>query len=177
MINLNKLLIASVTVAGLVSSFAASAADTDAMECSVAVNFTSGAGSLTYAKVFEVSPAAPFSDDFSTLTRFKFFDATVAIESGIPVVSIFFDADVSVFNAVSFEASLKVRDQRTARQHPGTMGSTAQSPAQAAQTGRTTRWPASGQRTERSGPALPVRHRQFRPAAVATRNVARRFTQ
>ena len=122
MINLNKLLIASIAVAGLVCSFAASAADTDAMECSVAVNFTSSAGSLTYAKVFEVSPAAPFSDDFSTRTRFKFFDATVAIESGIPVVSIFFDADVSVFNAVSFEASLKVRDQSNGETTSGNNG-------------------------------------------------------
>jgi hypothetical protein len=76
----------------------------------LAVNFTSSVGSLTYAKVFEVSPTVPFSDDFSTLVRFKFFDALMAVESGIPVVKINFDADVSVFNAVSFEASLKVRD-------------------------------------------------------------------
>jgi hypothetical protein len=111
MFNLKKLLIASFTVVGITSSFIANAASDDALACSVAVNFTSSVGSLTYAKVFEVSPTAPFSDDFSTPPfRFKFFDASMAVESGIPVVKINLDADVSVFNAVSLEASLKVRD-------------------------------------------------------------------
>ncbi|MEQ1743158.1 MAG: hypothetical protein ABL869_11770 [Candidatus Nitrotoga sp.] len=110
MFNLKKLLIASFTVVGITSSLMANAASDDALACSVAVNFTSGAGSLTYAKVFEVSPTAPFSDDFSTLIRFKFFDASMTVESGIPVVKINFDADVSVFNSIGFGASLKVRD-------------------------------------------------------------------
>lgn len=122
MFNLKKLLISSFTVVGISSSLMANAASDDALACSVAVNFTSSSGSLTYAKVFEVSPTAPFSDDFSTQVRFKFFDASMAVESGIPVVKINFDADVSVFNAVTFEASLKVRDASTGETISGSNG-------------------------------------------------------
>jgi len=80
------------------------------MACSIAVNFTSAAGNLSYVNVFEVSPTAPFSDDFGTITRMKTFDASMTSNSGTPVVSISFFADVSTFNSVAFDASLEVRD-------------------------------------------------------------------
>ena len=35
-----------------------------------------------------VGPEAPFSDDFSTATRLRSFDASLSVESGDPVVSV-----------------------------------------------------------------------------------------
>ena len=85
----------------------------DAMNCSVTVTYAlSGVPRLTYAKEFTVTTDAPFSDDFSTATRIRWFDASLALEDGTPVVSMQFDADVSTFNAVSVSASLKVKDER-----------------------------------------------------------------
>lgn len=67
---------------------------------------------LTYDKAFVVSPDAPFSDDFSTATRFRFFDAWATVDDrGIPVVSVSWDADINVFNAMAFQANLTVTDQ------------------------------------------------------------------
>jgi hypothetical protein len=66
---------------------------------------------LSYVRDFVVSVDTPFSEDFSTATRFRFFDAFLCYEGNVPVVSIVFDADVSVFSAVDFKANLKVHDQ------------------------------------------------------------------
>jgi hypothetical protein len=47
---------------------------------------------LTSTKDFVVSTAAPLADgDLSTAARFRFFDATLAWEGNVPVVSIAFD--------------------------------------------------------------------------------------
>lgn len=104
----------SALVAGLILSVpAAAAADQiEAQACVVNVEYFQGTAlRLTYAKEFQVGVDAPFSDDFSTATRFRFFDAWLTADNGVPVVTISFDADVNVFNAVAFQASLKVQDQ------------------------------------------------------------------
>lgn len=83
----------------------------DPMACSVSVEYSlTSAVRLTYAKDFVVAPDAPFSDDFSTATRFRFFDASMTIVDGRPLVTVSFDADVSVFNAVAFGTELLVTD-------------------------------------------------------------------
>ena len=103
---------ASLAILGLATPVMANAAQVDVMACDVQVTYSlNNVPSLSYAMSFQVAPDAPFSDDFSTATRFRFFDATMTVEDGVPVVSIVFDADVSVFNTVDFGASLKVRDR------------------------------------------------------------------
>lgn len=115
MLKVTKALLFVACVAGFATpSFAATGpgGDNDTMACSVTVAYLrSGALRLSYVKDFEVSPTAPFSDDFSTATRFRFFDATVTYVNGIPEVSAVFDADVDVFNAVQFGFTVKVRDE------------------------------------------------------------------
>lgn len=84
----------------------------DTMACSVSVEYKrNNVSRLVYTKDFTVAPDAPFSDDFSTATRFRFFDATVVRVDGVPEVAAVFDADVDVFNAVDFGTVLKVKDE------------------------------------------------------------------
>jgi hypothetical protein len=84
----------------------------DTMDCSIAVEYKrSNVPRLVYQKSFRVAPDAPFTDDFSTATRLRFFDATVSRVDGVPEVAVVFDADVDVFNAVDFGAVLKVHDE------------------------------------------------------------------
>ncbi|TXH72320.1 MAG: hypothetical protein E6Q88_06475 [Lysobacteraceae bacterium] len=102
--------------------FAASGSggDNDAMACTVSVEYLrSGTARLTYNKDFVVGPNSPFSDDFSSATRLRFFDATVTYVDGIPEVSAVFDADVDVFNAVQFGFTLKVRDESNGETQSG----------------------------------------------------------
>lgn len=90
----------------------AHASDKDAFACSVTIEHVqNGVTRLAYVKDFVVSAAAPFSDDFSTSTRFRFFDATLSFDGGVPVVGIRLDADVDVFDTAALRTSLKVRDQ------------------------------------------------------------------
>jgi hypothetical protein len=96
---------------------AAHADRVDPVACSINVEYTlNNAVRLSYVKDFVVSVDAPFSDDFSNAIRFRFFDAFLTVEDGLPVVGISFDADVSVFNAVAFDTTFKLRDQS----HPAT---------------------------------------------------------
>ncbi len=101
-------IIASVTLAPA----AARAAERTALTCSVAVDYSlDNVSELSYTRDFAVSAAAPFAEDFSTATRSRTFNASVTLVDGVPQVAISFFADVSVFNAVAFDATLKVRDR------------------------------------------------------------------
>lgn len=92
----------------------------DTMACTVDVVYKrSGTVRMTYTKDFLVAPDAPFTDDFSTATRFRFFDATVQRVDGVPNVAVVFDADVDVFNAVDFGTVLKVRDESNGETQTG----------------------------------------------------------
>ncbi len=116
-----------VSLALLLSGFAMQAAadsgsnpDNDIMSCSVSVEYKrNNVSRLVYTKDFLVSPGTPFSDDFSTATRFRFFDATVARVNGVPEVAAVFDADVDVFNAVDFGTVLKVKDESNGETQTG----------------------------------------------------------
>lgn len=83
----------------------------DTLACSISVEYRlNSTVALTFVRDFTVSPTAPYSENWSTPTRFRFFDASVTDVAGTPVVSIIWDADVSVFNTVDFGAQLKVRN-------------------------------------------------------------------
>ncbi len=82
------------------------------MACTISVEYKrANVTTLVYARDFVVSPGTPYSDDFSTSTRLRFFDASVENVNGTPEVAFVFDADVDVFNAVNFGAVLKVHDE------------------------------------------------------------------
>lgn len=103
--------LAAVAFAVLAAPSLASAAPTDPQTCTVAVTTTlNNTTSLVYNQTFTVSTTTPYFDDFSTATRFRFFDASMTIVDNVPVVAISLDADVSVFDTVDFTTSLKVRD-------------------------------------------------------------------
>ncbi len=61
-----------------------------------------------YHKDFSMTDGTFFSDDFSTFTRFKFFDAAMTTNLGASKVSIDWFADVTVFNAVDVSTSVTI---------------------------------------------------------------------
>lgn len=104
---------AAAAVSLLPSTVSTVAADQfDPMQCSVKVEYSlNNTVRLLYERDFVVGPDATYSDDFSTFTRFRFFDALLTQEDNVPVVNIAFDSDVSVFSGVAFRADLKVVDE------------------------------------------------------------------
>ncbi len=103
-----------VMAAGVATPISASASQTEGVSCSVAISYVlNGAVRESYQKDFVVAPAAPISDDFSTFTRFKFFDATTRRESGASIVDIGYYSDVGVFNSIDFRTRLTLRDDKS----------------------------------------------------------------
>lgn len=122
----NTLLVAATATATAFAAPAMAAAGpgneaNDTMACDITVEHMRGnVMSLTYTRDFLVAPSTPYSDDFSTATRFRFFDATVERIDGSPVVTFIFDADIDVFNSVNFGSALKVRDENKGESLSGT---------------------------------------------------------
>lgn len=110
--NTRSLLLAVLALS--VAPLAATAAEgntNSTMACSVSVTYLRNrVPSLTYVRDFVLDPTTPYFEDFSTPLRSRFFSATVADDNGTPVVSIIFDADVDVFNAIDFGTSLRVEN-------------------------------------------------------------------
>lgn len=105
-------MVAVVGAVVLAARIDASPAAADQMACSVSIAYSlNGVDRMSYVREFTVSPDAPFSDDASTFLRFKWFDASMTRENGVPVVSISFFGEVSTFNAVDLATSLKVKDE------------------------------------------------------------------
>lgn len=111
----SSLLAAAVVTAATTPAMAATGSGNEAndtMACTVSVEHKRGSvTTLAYTRDFVVAPSAPYTDDFSTSTRFRFFDATVARVNGSPEVAFVFDADVDVFNAVNFGSVLRVHNE------------------------------------------------------------------
>ena len=112
---ISTLLAAAVVAAATAPAMAATGSGNEAndtMACTISVEHKRGSvTTLVYTRDFVVAPSAPYTDDFSTATRFRFFDATVARVDGAPEVAFVFDADVDVFNAVNFGSVLRVNDE------------------------------------------------------------------
>lgn len=89
-----------------------SAASAQVISCSVSVSYAfNETPRFIYARDFDVSLETAYDEDLSSRFRFGAFNASVAFENSAPVVSIFFDRDVSAFNEVSFTTRLKIRDR------------------------------------------------------------------
>ena len=63
-------------------------------------------GREVYHKEFTLDEGATLFDDFSTRTRFKFFNAAVQKLDGDVTLAINWFADVSVFNSVDFDTEV-----------------------------------------------------------------------
>lgn len=78
-------------------------------------------GTETYHKEFSLLEGEAFSEDFSTRTRFKFFDASLTKLNGEKTVAIDWFADVTVFNSVDFRTSVVLsngdKDGQSAGEH------------------------------------------------------------
>lgn len=109
--SLSALAFAIVASVFSVPAMAESGSSPDIIACSVSVQYSrSNNVTLNYVRDFEVTVTAPYSEDFSTATRLRFFDAVLSYDTGIPSVKILFDADVDVFNAVQFTETLDIHD-------------------------------------------------------------------
>ena len=67
-------------------------------------------GNEVYHKEFVLQEGGAFFDDFSTRTRFKFFNASLQKSDGECSVGINWFADVTVFNSVDFNTSVMLAD-------------------------------------------------------------------
>lgn len=111
MSNLKKTLLASLAVVGALTSLAAQAEQPRSLACSVSVdNLLNGATRYAYRKDFALLPDVPYSDDFSSATRFRFFDAWSYLEDGKTVVAISYFNDIGVFDSVDFGTSMKINE-------------------------------------------------------------------
>ena len=114
MSSIKKIAFATLSAVGLFASAVSHAAQNDPVGCTVTVNYTlNGVLRESYQNSFVVDTVTPFSDDFSTFTRFKFFDATTTKKQGVSTVKIAYFNDVGVFNSVDFTAQLSLREDRS----------------------------------------------------------------
>lgn len=130
-------------VAALLCATLAPAAHAQALSVTCDVNIQyllNNAPMETYARTFQVSEGVPYSEDFSTATRFKFFDASFAREVNQGRVSISYFNDVGVFSTVQLNTSLVMR-KRTGVET--TSGDHTYSTSQGAAGNHETRWTLS----------------------------------
>lgn len=79
--------------------------------CTVQIDYTvNGTVVETYANSFTLTRNGVFLDDISTPTREKLFRATLTRAGDGLTVFIDYFSDVSVFNAVNLNASVRLRD-------------------------------------------------------------------
>ncbi|NOT83858.1 MAG: hypothetical protein HOP02_03560 [Methylococcaceae bacterium] len=110
-----KLLIASSMVANFAAPITAQAKQRAvSVSCSVAVNVSKPEGDEIYQKDFVVQPDVNFSDDFSTLIRQKTFDAYTLTVAGRTEVTIDYFNDVGVFDALQFNTTFMLPQDREA---------------------------------------------------------------
>lgn len=107
-----RLLIVSVITASLFAPLSVNAATPVKVTCSVVVDYLlNGVATESYQKAFAVDPGLTFNDDFSTVSRQKFFSASTALDAGNTVVNFSYFNDVGVQDAIDFNSKLTMRDK------------------------------------------------------------------
>lgn len=102
-----NLLACAAAAAILAVPMAAQSADPAVVNCSIAIDYTlNGAALQAYRKDFAIQPGVAFTDDFSSTTRSRTFNASVAPEGNNMVVAFDYFNDVDTFDAVSFNARM-----------------------------------------------------------------------
>ena len=108
--------IAAATLAAtcLGAPLAAYAEDVRTVACAMQVDYLfNNVLRSTYQRDFTVSPGVPYKEDFSTVTRFRFFDASATHEADKSYrVTISYYNDVGVFDFVDFGTELTLREDR-----------------------------------------------------------------
>lgn len=90
------------------------------MTCSVNVQYTlNNVVKYQYARDFNVSAQTPYIEDLSTATRLGAFWSSLVYEQGIPVITVFFDRDVSTFNYVNFDTTMKMLNPSAGQKQVG----------------------------------------------------------
>ena len=113
MSKLMKFLLVPVAAASLAAAIGANAAELRPITCSVSIDYLlDNVVRAPYQKSFVINPGVPFSDDFSTFTRFRFLDASTHLEGESTVVTIDYYNDVGVFEAVSLRTKVAVIDDK-----------------------------------------------------------------
>lgn len=109
-----KLGLALLAAAALGAPAVATAEDLRSVACSVQVDYLlNNVLRSTYQRDFTVSPGVPYSEDFSTAVRFRFFDASTTLEADKSYrVTISYYNDVGVFDFVDFGTELTLREDR-----------------------------------------------------------------
>ncbi len=118
-----QFILASILAAGLFAPLNANAAELRSVACSVSVNYLlNGVVRAPYQKDFVITPGTTFEDDFSTITRFRIFDASTRLEADNKTTTVSFSYynDVGVFEAIDFRTELKLRNDRTPETTSGT---------------------------------------------------------
>lgn len=135
----SKLIVPTVLALSALTPIAAQAANPRPVSCSITVDYLAhGLLRSTYTKDFEIAPGTTFSDDFSTVVRFGFFDAWTSLDdNGDTVVSLSFYRDVTALEYIDLRTSLTVATSKPAK----TEGSSAHWQSQIGE--RTTRWLAT----------------------------------
>lgn len=113
--SLVKPLAIAALAASTLAPIAAHAEEVKPVACTVTVDYlVNSVLRSTYTKDFVVTPGTTFSDDFSTFTRFGFFDAWTGLDaSGKTTVSISFYRDVGVFDYIDLRTGLTLRDGKS----------------------------------------------------------------
>lgn len=62
----------------------------------------------TYQREFTLVDGQLYSEDFSTPTRFKFFDADMSTTNGVSTINMYWFADVTVFNSVEVSTTVSL---------------------------------------------------------------------
>jgi len=112
----SQLILGSILAAGLVTPTNAHAAELRSVACTVSVNYLlDGVVRAPYQKDFVITPGVVFEDDFSTITRFRIFNASSRLEADnkTTTVSISYFNDVGVFESIDFNTELKLPNGRT----------------------------------------------------------------
>lgn len=120
MLRTKPALLALALVAGLATAAlqpkALASSDDKGLACSIEVvvqtrnGFGTVVGTETYKREFVLVEGGSYSDDFSTRTRFKFFDARFDKVNGEKTVSGDWFADVTVFNSVEVSTAVTLED-------------------------------------------------------------------
>lgn len=122
MMNTRQLIAGFFLAAFCAAPFAAHAGEPRAVGCAVSVTYLlNRVVRSTYARDFTVSPTAPYSDDFSTAVRFRYFDALASREADAKAtsVSISYYNDIGVFEFIDLRTALSVGDDRQPRTTSG----------------------------------------------------------
>lgn len=104
--------LATATALMIFAAYAA-AAQGNSLACNIQVNVTGGTPGDAYVRDFVLQQGVAFTDDFSTPTRQRSFDAVMAREGSNWVVSINYFNDIGVFDALGFSTRLTVTSGTT----------------------------------------------------------------